>query len=199
MTEQPLDALALLGLQRTLDSATEPYMSIPGDPAWLIERVKRETSKEALAAKSPDLARAVIAQAAEIAKLQAMLAEKDEAQTAWLIERRVTPPQWATVCDPTGVGAFYSDIDRAHRFPTKDEASEAMRRMRVTPEERGQYFVSEHMWIGGRAFFGMDEQDFEDFLADAIDDSIDMDWTGRIGARAVMRKIAALQSGAASS
>jgi hypothetical protein len=29
--------------------------------------------------------------------------------------------------------------------------------------------------------------DLEDEIADAIDDSLDVDWTGRIGARAVIR------------
>lgn len=109
--------------------------------------------------------------------------------TAWLIERRTQPPQWSSVADPTGIGAFYSDVHRAHRFPTQEAASEAMRRMRITPEERGHYFISEHVWMGEPAFFGMDEQEFEDFLTDAIDDSIDMDWTGRIGAKAVVRAL----------
>ncbi len=111
MTEQPLDALALLGLQRTLDSATEPYMSIPGDPAWLIERVKRETSKEALAAKSPDLARAVIAQAAEIAKLQAMLAEKDEALQRYVNARNA---YLATDVGTDAEAQACQELDRAH-------------------------------------------------------------------------------------
>lgn len=33
----------------------------------------------------------------------------------------------------------------------------------------------------------------EDWLTDVIDDSIDMDWTGRIGAKAIMRELAKLQ------
>lgn len=66
---------------------------------------------------------------------------------AWLIERRVSPPQWSVEDSPSGVGAFYSDIHRAHRFPTRNDAENAMRRMRITPEERGEYFVSEHVWI----------------------------------------------------
>lgn len=110
-------------------------------------------------------------------------------KTAWLIERRSQPPQWASTPSPTGIGAFYSDVQRAHRFPTREAASEAMRCMAITPEERGHYFVSEHMWMGEPAFFGMDEQEFEDFLADAIDDSIDVDWTGRIGAKAIIRAL----------
>jgi hypothetical protein len=69
-------------------------------------------------------------------------------QTAWLIERRVTPPQWACERDPTGIGAFFSDVHRAHRFATKEAAEEAMRRMSITPEGRGQFFVSEHVWSG---------------------------------------------------
>lgn len=104
---------------------------------------------------------------------------------AFLIERRVSPPQWSDVAAPTGVGSFWSDVQRAHRFPNAEAAGEAMRRMSITPEERGEYFVSEHMWIGPNAsapFFGMDEQEFEDFLADEINDSIDMDWNGRVGA-----------------
>lgn len=110
-------------------------------------------------------------------------------KTAWLIERRVQPPQWSNTSTPTGIGAFYSDVHAAHRFPTREDASEAMRRMRITPEERGQFFVSEHMWTGEPASFGMDEEEFEDFLTDAIVDSIDMDWTGRIGAKAVIRAL----------
>lgn len=65
----------------------------------------------------------------------------------WLIERRCDPPQWSTEPSPTGIGAFYSDIHRAHRFATKQEASDAMRSMSLTPKERGEYFVSEHVWI----------------------------------------------------
>lgn len=113
----------------------------------------------------------------------------EQVATVWLIERRVQPPQWSDIRDPMGIGSFWSDVQRAHRFPTREAASEAMRRMSITPEERGQFFVSEHMWTGEPAFFGMDEQEFEDFLADAIDDSIDMDWTGRIGALAVIRAL----------
>lgn len=33
----------------------------------------------------------------------------------------------------------------------------------------------------------------EDWLTDVIDDSIDMDWTGRVGAKAIMRELAKLQ------
>jgi hypothetical protein len=47
------------------------------------------------------------------------------------------------------VGAFYSDIHRAHRFPTQEAAAEAMRRMSISPKERGEYFVSEHAFIAG--------------------------------------------------
>lgn len=68
-------------------------------------------------------------------------------ETSWLIERCVTPPQWATERSPTGVGAFYSDIHRAYRFPTKQAAEDAMRRMSITPTERAEYFVSEHAWV----------------------------------------------------
>ena len=68
-------------------------------------------------------------------------------EACWLIERRCNPPQWSVEPSPTGVGAFYSDIHRAHRFATKQNAVEAMRRMSITPEERGEYFVSEHVWI----------------------------------------------------
>ncbi len=32
----------------------------------------------------------------------------------------------------------------------------------------------------------MDPQELEDMIAEAIDDSLDMDWTGRIGAKAVL-------------
>lgn len=35
----------------------------------------------------------------------------------------------------------------------------------------------------------IDAQELEDFLSDAIGDSIDMDWTGRIGAQAVIREM----------
>lgn len=68
-------------------------------------------------------------------------------KTAWLIERRVSPPQWSVERYPTGVGAFYYDVQRAHRFDTKERAQEAMRRMSITPLERNEYFVSEHAWI----------------------------------------------------
>jgi hypothetical protein len=67
--------------------------------------------------------------------------------TAWLIERRVSPPEWAFDRDPTGIGAFASDIHRAHRFTSKERAEEAMRGMRITPADRGQFFVSEHIWV----------------------------------------------------
>lgn len=67
--------------------------------------------------------------------------------SAWLIERRAAPPQWSTVRDPTGVGAFYSDPHRAHRFATKHDAELAMRRMSISLIERSEYFVSEHKWI----------------------------------------------------
>jgi hypothetical protein len=69
-----------------------------------------------------------------------------QGEMAWLIERRVSPPQWAVQRDPTGIGAFYSDVQRAYRFRTREAAEEAMRRMRIMPEEREQFFVSEHMW-----------------------------------------------------
>lgn len=36
----------------------------------------------------------------------------------------------------------------------------------------------------------MDDIDLEDLMADAINDSLDMDWNGRDGARAVMRALA---------
>lgn len=32
-------------------------------------------------------------------------------------------------------------------------------------------------------------EELEDWLADAIDDSLDMDWTGRVGARSIMRQM----------
>jgi hypothetical protein len=35
------------------------------------------------------------------------------------------------------------------------------------------------------------DEELEDFLADAIDDSMDMDWTGTIGARSIMRALKA--------
>ena len=35
----------------------------------------------------------------------------------------------------------------------------------------------------------MTREDLEDLLSDAIDDSIDMDWTGRCGARAIIRRL----------
>jgi hypothetical protein len=131
----------------------------------------------------------------ESARSQSRMGEGED-ERAWLIERRVQPPQWSIVRDPTGIGAFYSDVHRAHRFPTKEAAREAMRRMCITPEERGQYFVSEHIWVDGASvaapYFGMDEQEFEDFLADAIDDSMDMDWTGRVGAKSVIRALSSL-------
>lgn len=47
-------------------------------------------------------------------------------------------------------------------------------------------------------YFGMDEGEFEDFLADAINDSLDMDWTSRVGAKAIIREIAALRQPAPS-
>jgi hypothetical protein len=34
-----------------------------------------------------------------------------------------------------------------------------------------------------------DPQELEDFLADAIDDTMDMDWTGRVGAKGVIRAL----------
>lgn len=67
--------------------------------------------------------------------------------TFWAIERRCSPPQWAAERDPTGPGAFYGDIHRAHRFPTQGHAEEAMRRMAITATERGDYFVSEHAMV----------------------------------------------------
>lgn len=33
-------------------------------------------------------------------------------------------------------------------------------------------------------------EELEDLLTDAIDDSIDMDWTSRLGARSIMRELA---------
>lgn len=68
-----------------------------------------------------------------------------DTKSIWLIERRVSPPQWSAADDPTGVGDFFG-IERAHRFPTKDAAENAMRRMAIKPEDRGQFFVSEHVW-----------------------------------------------------
>jgi hypothetical protein len=125
-------------------------------------------------------------------RAEADTARVEEREEAWLIERRVTPPQWSCERDPTGPGAFYSDPHRAHRFPSKAEAEDAMRRMSITPEERGQYFVSEHAWIDGKClYFGMDEQEFEDFLSDTLTDSLDMDWTGSVGARAILEAIRA--------
>lgn len=79
--------------------------------------------------------------------LQSRPADAVEEDTAWLIERRVEPPQWSTESSPTGVGAFFSDVHRAYRFPTENAAQEAMRRMHITPKERGEYFVSEHKWV----------------------------------------------------
>ena len=32
-------------------------------------------------------------------------------------------------------------------------------------------------------------EELEDWLAEAIDDSLDMDWTGRVGARSIMRQM----------
>lgn len=85
-------------------------------------------------------------QAAEVlADFRAAFANRDE--SAWLIERRVSPPQWSVEERPTGVGAFFSDVHRAYRFQTRDAAERAMRQMCITPEERAEYFVSEHMWI----------------------------------------------------
>ena len=80
-----------------------------------------------------------------------MPSEQPVETIAWLIERRTSPPQWSSECSPTGVGAFYSDIHRAHRFTTKSNAEEAMRGMSITPQERGEYFVSEHIWFASRA------------------------------------------------
>jgi hypothetical protein len=71
-------------------------------------------------------------------------------ETSWLIERRVTPPQWACSQD-AGVGTFYSDVQRAYRWPTKEAAQNALGRALMTPEQRSEYFVSEHIWIDGPA------------------------------------------------
>lgn len=85
-------------------------------------------------------------QAAEVlADFRAAFSNRDE--SAWLIERRVSPPQWWVEERPTGVGAFFPDVHRAYRFQTRDAAESAMRQMCITPEERSEYFVSEHMWI----------------------------------------------------
>jgi hypothetical protein len=76
-----------------------------------------------------------------------VVAEKPEGDIAWLIERRCLPPQYSTEHNPTGPGAFYSDVNRAHRFEDKISAETAMRRMSITEKERGEYFVSEHKWM----------------------------------------------------
>lgn len=116
----------------------------------------------------------------------------DGALSHWLIERRCSPPQWSIVSDPTGCGAFYSDPNRAYRFPSRERAEEAMRHMMLTPAERGQYFVSEHIWHslrnahGGEADRAVDPDELRDFISDAITDSMDMDWSGTDGARAVV-------------
>ena len=36
----------------------------------------------------------------------------------------------------------------------------------------------------------MTDEELEDFIADAINDSFDMDWTGAIGARAILKAFA---------
>lgn len=77
-------------------------------------------------------------------------AQGREDEPVWLIERRVDPPQWSVDHAPTGVGAFYQDVQRAHRFPSKAAAETALRRMSITPEERSQFFVSEHIWMSDR-------------------------------------------------
>ena len=72
-----------------------------------------------------------------------------EREAYWLIERRCSPPQWA-MDSRASIGSFGSDVHRAYRWPTKQAAREAMRLMPgVLPEERGEYFVAEHVWIDG--------------------------------------------------
>lgn len=90
--------------------------------------------------------RAALAHPAQ-ATHSALSGDAGEGGGHWLIERRCNPPQWSVAPRPTGVGAFYSDIHRAHRFASKHDASEAMRAMSITEKERGEYFVSEHVWI----------------------------------------------------
>lgn len=120
--------------------------------------ISDETVMAALAAFDPALwdqyvnlgERFSAMRAALEAALSSQPAPQSDAASYWLIERRVQPPQWATTPDPTGIGAFFSDVHRAHRFPTAEAAGEAMRRMSITPKERGEFFVSEHIWMAAQ-------------------------------------------------
>jgi len=51
-------------------------------------------------------------------------------------------------------------------------------------------------WVVAVAGRGVNWSDLEDDFADAIDDSIDMDWTARDGARAVVRVLDQIVGGA---
>lgn len=75
-------------------------------------------------------------------------------------------------------GTFTSDPDAALKWPNAT-AADAFRLGLRGP--LWSLKITEHMWVET-----YDWSDLEDDLADVISDSMDMDWTSRIGARAVV-------------
>lgn len=104
-------------------------------------------------------------------------------EIAWLIEQDAPhgSPVWFTATGPEW--RFSRDANDALRFARKADAETFIRWLGGNPLLSNPR-ATEHMWIGGER---MTWADLEDDIADAIQDSIDMDWSSRDGAKAVVK------------
>lgn len=107
-------------------------------------------------------------------------------ETAWLIERDdiATIESRNRTClhyyaeHRPGRHYWTPDHMQARRFPDEESARK---------EANGDPLlrVAEHMWVAKPAGPQIDE----DWLTETIDDSLDMDWTGRVAARLILSRL----------
>lgn len=92
MTEIDTDKLRALD-----EAAREPGLSMPGEPAWLIERDRRENARKQLAAALRDSLPAILAMAEENKRLREALERIERAGT--FQPHREDPPAFDAYAD----------------------------------------------------------------------------------------------------
>lgn len=108
-------------------------------------------------------------------------------ENAWLIEQD-SPARgsvWFTAVGPEW--RFSSSANDGLRFARKVDAETFIKWLGGNPLLSNPR-ATEHVWMGAAT----DWSEYEDEIADAIQDSVDMDWTSRDGAKAVVRFLNAI-------
>ncbi|MBP7973262.1 MAG: hypothetical protein KAZ48_10715, partial [Candidatus Nanopelagicales bacterium] len=148
------------------------FMATPGDSPGQMARI--EARAVHIATFDPPTILTLIA-AARPAVVSDEVVEVTDRKSQWMLEN--SEGRWLHNAED---GTFTSDPNLGLKWPNRT-AADAFRL-----SLRGPLWalkLTEHVWIEPDPY---DWTDAEDDIADAISDSIDMDWSSRDGARAVV-------------